>query len=96
MEEIKKVMDLIFKIDDQKTLSEINKRLVRHAKQVRDRKTYASAMNFMVGDLVQFKGRRGNILKGIIQKMNIKRAKVMVDKPFPQVWNVYFSSLEKI
>jgi hypothetical protein len=53
--------------------------------------------NFIVGDEVEFDGRRGQVVKGIVKRVKIKNIIVEeTNKPFGGRWNVSASLLRKV
>lgn len=53
--------------------------------------------NFVVGDKVEFEGRYGKMVQGIVRKVKIKNIIVEeTNKPYGGRWNVSASLLKKV
>ncbi len=70
------------------------------ANALHQHRTYMNAQatrNFVVGDEVEFDGRRGQVVKGIVKRVKIKNVIVEeTNKPFGGRWNVSASLLRKV
>tara|TARA_B100001094_G_scaffold146722_1_gene142069 strand:+ start:954 stop:1241 length:288 start_codon:yes stop_codon:yes gene_type:complete len=70
------------------------------ANALHQHRTYMNAQatrNFVVGDEVEFDGRRGQVVKGIVKRVKIKNIIVEeTNKPFGGRWNVSASLLRKV
>ena len=87
------IIDSILKITDTNELREISNALHQH-------RTYMNAQatrNFVVGDKVEFEGRRGRTVQGIVKRVKIKNIIVEeTNSPFGGRWNVSASLLKKV
>jgi len=61
-------------------------RVIDAVKHRRDQLHLDATRNLMVGTRVKFEGRRGQVLQGIISRVNIKKVKVDCDNG--QKWTV--------
>ena len=70
------------------------------ANALHQHRTYMNAQatrNFVVGDKVEFQGRYGKIVQGIVRKVKIKNIIVEeTNKPYGGRWNVSASLLKKV
>lgn len=73
-------------------LIELNSRIVKRIKHLRDLQNIQLSLSLNVGDFVSFDGRSRGLMKGVITKINRKTAKVDVNG---QIWNVSLTLLEK-
>lgn len=87
------IIDSILKITDTNELREISNALHQH-------RTYMNAQatrNFVVGDKVEFEGRRGRTVQGVVKRVKIKNIIVEeTNSPFGGRWNVSASLLKKV
>tara|TARA_X000000368_G_scaffold303688_1_gene242071 strand:+ start:162 stop:452 length:291 start_codon:yes stop_codon:yes gene_type:complete len=87
------IIDSILKITDTNELREISNALHQH-------RTYMNAQatrNFVVGDKVEFEGRRGRTVQGIVKRVKIKNIIVEeTNSAFGGRWNVSASLLKKV
>ena len=87
------IIDSILKITDTNELREISNALHQH-------RTYMNAQatrNFVVGDTVEFEGRRGRTVQGIVKRVKIKNIIVEeTNSAFGGRWNVSASLLKKV
>ena len=87
------IIDSILKITDTNELREISNALHQH-------RTYMNAQatrNFVVGDKVEFEGRRGRTVQGVVKRVKIKNIIVEeTNSPFGGGWNVSASLLKKV
>ena len=70
------------------------------ANALHQHRTYMNAQatrNFVVGDKVEFEGRYGKMVQGIVRKVKIKNIIVEeTNKPYGGRWNVSASLLKKV
>tara|TARA_X000000950_G_scaffold286994_1_gene397604 strand:+ start:1619 stop:1900 length:282 start_codon:yes stop_codon:yes gene_type:complete len=70
------------------------------ANALHQHRTYMNAQatrNFVVGDKVEFQGRYGKMVQGIVRKVKIKNIIVEeTNKPYGGRWNVSASLLKKV
>ena len=70
------------------------------ANALHQHRTYMNAQatrNFVVGDTVEFQGRYGKMVQGIVRKIKIKNIIVEENnKPYGGRWNVSASLLKKV
>ena len=70
------------------------------AEALHQHRTYMNAQatrNFVVGDQVEFQGRYGKMVQGIVRKIKIKNIIVEeTNKPYGGRWNVSASLLRKV
>jgi hypothetical protein len=70
------------------------------AEALHQHRTYMNAQatrNFVVGDQVEFQGRYGKMVQGIVRKIKIKNIIVEENnKPYGGRWNVSASLLRKV
>ena len=87
------IIDSILKITDTNELREISNALHQH-------RTYMNAQatrNFVVGDKVEFEGRYGKIVQGVVKRVKIKNIIVEeTNSAFGGRWNVSASLLKKV
>ena len=87
------IIKSILPIQDTNELRTVSNALHQH-------RTYMNAQatrNFIVGDEVEFDGRRGQVVKGIVKRVKIKNIIVEeTNKPFGGRWNVSASLLRKV
>jgi hypothetical protein len=87
------IIKSILAIQDTNELRTVSNALHQH-------RTYMNAQatrNFIVGDEVEFDGRRGQVVKGIVKRVKIKNIIVEeTNKPFGGRWNVSASLLRKV
>ncbi len=87
------IIDSILKITDTNELREISNALHQH-------RTYMNAQatrNFVVGDKVEFEGRRGRTVQGVVKSVKIKNIIVEeTNSTFGGRWNVSASLLKKV
>ena len=69
-------------------------KVINVVKMRRDQLHFQNAQSLRVGDAVSFKGRRGSILKGVVEKVKIKY--ILVRTTSGTRWNVPGSHLTKI
>ena len=86
---IKEILEAIGKMDS----GDLNM-VISAIKLRRNQLHFTDAQNFKVGDMVSFAGRRGSILKGVVEKVKIKY--LLINTTHGQRWNVPGSHLTKI
>ena len=86
---IKEILDAIGKMES----GEVNM-VVSAIKLRRNQLHFTDAQNFKVGDSVSFTGRRGAMLKGVVDKVKVKY--LLIRTTTGQRWNVPGSHLTKI
>ena len=69
-------------------------KVINVVKMRRDQLHFQNAQSLRVGDAVSFTGRRGSILKGVVEKVKVKY--ILVRTTLGQRWNVPGSHLTKI
>ncbi len=87
------IINSILQITDTNELRTISNALHQH-------RTYMNAQatrNFVVGDKVEFEGRRGRTVQGVVKRVKIKNIIVEeTNSPFGGRWNVSASLLKKV
>jgi hypothetical protein len=82
------------------TTREERKVLISHLKQVIRDIRVENSLDFSIGDRVQFTGRRGRTLTGVITKKGPQRATIKTDEDSTLAsvgsWQVPYSMLDKI
>jgi|TARA_B100000029_G_scaffold422006_1_gene428493 hypothetical protein len=90
------IIDAVLKITDTNELREISNALHQHRNYMNAQAT----RNFVVGDKVEFEGRRGQVVKGIVRRVKIKNIIVEETNPSGSFgrgrWNVSASLLKKV
>ena len=91
--QIEQIIKSIMSIQDTNDLRTISNALHQH-------RTYMNAQatrKYVVGDKVEFEGRRGITVQGIVKRVKIKNIIVEeTNKPFGGRWNVSASLLTKV
>ena len=87
--QIKKVIDAIGTMES----GDLNK-VITAIKMRRNQLHFKDTQSFKIGDSVSFSGRRGAILKGVVEKVKIKY--ILVRTTSGTRWNVPGSHLTKI
>ena len=87
--QIKKVIDAIGTMES----GDLNKGITA-IKMRRNQLHFTDAQSFKVGDSVSFTGRRGAMLKGVVDKVKVKY--LLIRTTTGQRWNVPGSHLTKI
>ena len=86
---IKEILEAIGKMDS----GDLNM-VISAIKLRRNQLHFTDAQNFKVGDMVSFAGRRGSILKGVVEKVKVKF--LLINTTNGQRWNVPGSHLTKL
>ena len=87
-----KINDVLNFIDDLN--ADDLQKVINVVKMRRDQLHFQNAQSLRVGDAVSFTGRRGAILKGVVEKVKIKY--ILVRTTSGTRWNVPGSHLTKI
>ena len=80
-------------VDD---LRDLNSAVVHTIKAKRKQQAQIKKLSLKVGDLVQFKGKKGEIHRGVIEEFKISRAFVRQDDALRSRWDVPIATLNKI
>ena len=80
-------------VDD---LRDLNSAVVHTIKAKRKQQAQIKKLSLKVGDMVSFKGKNGEILKGEIDEIKISRAFVRQDNALRSRWDVPIAILNKI
>ena len=76
-------------------LVELNRRVVDRIKMKRSLKSAEKARSIQVGDKVQFKSKKGGVIKGVVTKVNRKTIDIREDDNSFRNWRVTASLVEK-
>ena len=87
-----KINDVLNFIDDLN--ADDLQKVINVVKMRRNQLHFQNAQSLRVGDAVSFTGRRGSILKGVVEKVKVKY--ILVRTTSGQRWNVPGSHLTKI
>jgi hypothetical protein len=94
---LKRVAELVMgqlEVFDEDKLREWNSEIIREIKCRDGQKCYEISKQYRVGDRIEWKGRRGQWVPGIIDRINPKSVSLRANER-GQKWKVHYSFLRK-
>ena len=90
MEDVIKAIDYVranLHLASELELRALNADLVEHLRSLRNRKNFKEASKYRVGDRVEFEGKHGKVLRGVVRRINMKTLTID-EEGRPMRWRV--------